>query len=150
MAYNKTNWQNLPSTTTPVYGPNLNKIETQLDTLTPYVLYDSTAEDDGTQTGFTLSDSASNYNYLEFFFYRFGTSFKNVKIYKPNNKYALLDMIAYVNNVARIYSLQINISGTSCTFGDKFRYNFGTSTQANVAPTVAETNIRVYRVLGYK
>lgn len=33
MAYNKTNWQNLPSTTTPVVASNLNKIEDELELL---------------------------------------------------------------------------------------------------------------------
>ena len=30
MAYTKTNWQDLPSTNTPVNATNLNKIETEL------------------------------------------------------------------------------------------------------------------------
>lgn len=33
MAYNKTNWQNLPSTTTPVVASNLNRIEDELELL---------------------------------------------------------------------------------------------------------------------
>lgn len=33
MAYNKTNWQNLPNESTPVSANNLNKIENELETL---------------------------------------------------------------------------------------------------------------------
>lgn len=39
MAYNKTSWENLPSTNTPVNATNLNKIENELEKLDPATPY---------------------------------------------------------------------------------------------------------------
>lgn len=40
--YVKTNWENLPSTNTPINATNLNKIETELETLDNYSIYSTT------------------------------------------------------------------------------------------------------------
>lgn len=42
MSYTKTNWQDLPNTTTPINATNLNKIETELETLDNYSIYSTT------------------------------------------------------------------------------------------------------------
>lgn len=39
MAYTKTNWENLPSTNTPINATNLNKIENQLEALDGFITY---------------------------------------------------------------------------------------------------------------
>lgn len=152
MAYTKTNWENLPSTNTPINATNLNKIENNLETLNGVVLYENANgfEDNGTNVDFTLSDSLSNYSYVEIHFGRYAQVYKSVKIFNPNGKIACLDLIYYINNVARLYGLALALNNNICTFGGKFFYNFGASTQAGVAPNIAETNIAIYKVVGYK
>ena len=51
MAYNKTNWNNLPSTSTPVNASNLNKIENELEYLDNANVYSTTETVIGTYKG---------------------------------------------------------------------------------------------------
>ncbi len=59
MAYNKTTWENLPSTNTPLNASNLNKVENELASLDPAVPYTT-----GTGTiSTTYVDTAENNHY---------------------------------------------------------------------------------------
>lgn len=59
MAYNKTTWENLPSTNTPLNESNLNKVENELALLDPAVPYTTGT---GT-TSTTYVDTAENNHY---------------------------------------------------------------------------------------
>lgn len=89
MAYNKTNWQNLPDTSTPLSANNLNKIENELEKLDPSTPYTSvegsytTAEwAEGTATDCTWT-APRNGLYLLFVYFKNHDDNRNQgKVYK--------------------------------------------------------------------
>ena len=89
MAYNKTNWQNLPDTSTPLSANNLNKIENELEKLdpsTPYTTVEgtyTTAEwGEGTATDCTWTAPRSGLYLVFAYFNNHNDSPEEAKSYK--------------------------------------------------------------------
>lgn len=112
----------------------------------PISLYNNTS---GTTGTVTLSDSCSNYNYIEIFFGDLGTTYGNnsVKVYSPNGKTANLEVTTYTNDYLYHLINHVTISDTTITkiLAKRVRIK---SADATIYVTDAET--KIYRVVGYK
>lgn len=176
MAYNKTNWQSLPSTDTPISTGNLNKIEngiydnslkadqvgdlTELETIEKTTIVDAINEvnnkniitelyndSTGSNSTITLSESANDFEYIEIFF-RYDTMYKSIKVYNPNNKYALLDFYDFSGNQLIFETKLVQISGTSITNTRYKHYSIADSSTWTPFGSNAN-NIYITRVIGY-
>lgn len=114
--------------------------------LKEYVLYNNTT---GTAGDVTLSDSASNYSYLEVFYYNASNDGRmSQKIYSPNGNTLTLNIIYDNGTNCFFFVKHYSISGTTMTAGTEFRWRIATSGNPQRATT--STNITIYRVVGYK
>ena len=120
-----------------------------INTLTPTTLYNN---DSGTTGNIILNDNISNYSFYEIYFSR-GTgndliSASSVKMTTSLITNVSLTLVAYLNNITRIYTANISISGTNLT-RNYTRYvnipNSGTGINGDT-----EGSVYIYKVLGYK
>lgn len=117
------------------------------------VLYNNTS---GSNGDITLSDSVTNYTYIEIFYKTNDNSYHSVKIYSPNNKGACL-VGAYTNYTpsdgmrAFLKLRAVLISGTSITNVTANNTVSASETKiTNNATTVGTSNsIYITRVVGY-
>lgn len=95
----------------------------------------------------TLSDNASNYQYIEIYYRDNDNTYNSVKVYQPNGKNVLLSIqYPYQNGVTYIKSCLVSISGTSIT---PINYSSMTIRSGN-APTIANANYcYITAVIGY-
>ena len=161
MSYTKTNWENLPSTNTPINATNLNKIENGIETnenniedLKPVVLY---ANDSGSNSSITLSESSANFDYIEIFFKSNDDYYNSLKIYKPNGKMASLSCWYSFTSEAGTYLKvkTVNISGTTISnvtkTGGRFAYaEVNITTDSDKVTKNNNNYIYITRVIGYK
>lgn len=137
------NWQNLPSTSTPLKATNLNKYnETSL--------YDDTT---GTTGTITLSETVANFNYIEIYFLRTtgsGTNYYGFqKVYQPNGKKVTLSMNRYVSDTTlQVSGKIIDISGTSITPAGYLEINILSNNTINGADSTDK--FKIVKVVGYK
>ena len=113
--------------------------------LNPTVLYNNTS---GSNSNITLSDSASNYEYIEIFFRSNDTPHNSVKIYQPNGKF--VSLLTQYNNGSNIVWFKIaivTISGASITFNNSEEVKLVSGSSPIINKT---TNIYITRVIGYK
>lgn len=174
MAYTKTNWSNVPSTSSPFTADNMNKIEqgiynnslvadtigdiTELDTTDKTSVVNAINElvnkftpvvlynnTSGTTENITdLSDNVSNYSYLEIF-YSYNDSRQSTKII--GNKASLI-VHTTSNNQTYLLFKEVTFSGTSMTVNSYQQWNnvWGTS-NVNASNT---NSIYVIKIVGYK
>lgn len=167
MAYIPIDWENLPSTTTPVNATNLRKMDTgiknnsdNIGELTNLETSDKssvvnaineliTKELYNDSTGTTgsinnLADDVSNYKYLEIFYSYNGTR-QSTKII--GNKASLI-VHTTSNNQTNISFKEVTFSGTSMTVNSYQQWNnvWGTS-NVNASNT---NSIYIIRIVGYK
>lgn len=110
----------------------------------PITLYDNSS---GTTGTVTLSETAANFRYLEIFYSEANystTGFKNVKIYSPNGKQAILFWSTHDSGTIIFRSARYAISETSISRVSETQYN----TYNTTAKSVTET--RVFKVIGYR
>ena len=131
----QTNWQNLPSTSTPLNATNLNKIETAIYGT---VLYEDT---NGTSSTITLNnDSFTNYDEL----YIMLNDFKFTKIKVVNQKtYFLQRFNIPAINTFRTFCTSITINNNTITFGTQYFYD-------NNGYYQEFTGISILKIIGYK
>ena len=100
----------------------------------------------GSTTGtVTLSDSATNYSYLEIFYEATG-NYNSVKIPSPNNKNVLLISAWFgTNTVGNIKIAKVNISGVTISKINYTAFEYGSSN-----PAFEENSIFIKKVIGYK
>lgn len=123
----------------------------------PVVLYSSSS---GTSGTVTLSETASNFNYLEIFYSdENGTQHNSAKVYAPDGKYVTLSCIeprindSYMRAYLRAQGW--TISGTTMTVGRTDEQNTyayielipGTDV-SEVVKVTERASIKIYRVLG--
>ena len=110
MAYNKTIWENLPSTNTPLNANNLNKIEDELAKLNPTTPYTTAT---GTYTTATWSPGTNNCVWTA----------PKTGLYIIFSRFELND-----DSNAQIYK-QLQLGGTATRINDDILlYQFGPST----------------------
>jgi hypothetical protein len=161
MSYTKTNWENLPSTNTPINATNLNKIEQgikdnadDITLLKPVVLY---ANETGSNSSITLSESSANFDYIEIFYKSNDDYYNSLKIYKPNGKMASLSCWYTFTSEAGTYLKvkTVNISGTTISnvtkTGGKSAYaEVNITTDSDKVTKSSSNYIWITRVIGYK
>lgn len=139
----QTNWQNLPSTSTPLNATNLNKIETAVYGT---VLYSNTT---GSTSNITLLESVEDYDYVEVYYHRADNDYGSIKIDNPNNKMAnIMTSFIYGGGTG------IQIGSKRILFKDDLLrtvYEYHTNINASgIAEFGAQTQILIYKVIGYK
>lgn len=112
---------------------------------TPTELYYSSS---GTTGTITLNDDIENYNEYSIVYSRGGSFYSTIRMSTKFLSNVQLNQIIYMNNITRIYTQSINLSGTSITRNSDGRYvNLPNSpTQYNVGGD----GFIIYQVMGYK
>ena len=127
---------------------NTNDI-TNLKKLVPTTLYNNSS---GSNGSITLSDSVSNYEYIEILFREeeTGTSvYKSLKLHNPNGKNVILDMVDFHDSKLIFNTKVVAISDTTITNVRYKRYTITDS--ATWSPFGSNDNtIYINTVLGYK
>ena len=104
----------------------------------------------GSGTDITLSETAANYNCLEFFYKRASTedTLESTKIESPNNKQVGMSIVyASSDTLLQLYGARMRISGTSLSWsGSTLTTISGTS----ISSTTATNALKVYKIVGYK
>ena len=113
----------------------------------PTTLYDNSSGPNGT---ITLSQTAANFSYLEIYYAKGGSTALtcSVKIDSPNGKTVALNWSQFLETWAQIEIGHIKISGTSIT-RDSTK-NGGVNLSGNGNSIFKVTELRIYKVLGYK
>ena len=113
----------------------------------PVSLYDNSS---GSNASITLSETSSNFAYLEIF-YRTNDDYRSSKkIYSPNDKKVILDASIISGNYTYVKSAQYSISGTSISLESNL------SGQARIGNNVATTwnkdsnRLYIEKVIGYR
>ena len=112
------------------------------------VLYSS---DTGTTSTVTLSESATNFTYLEIYYTRLGSFTKSVKVHNANGKTVnLTDFYKLNDTTYQSQTEDAKISGTTITRGKRFYANFVIDSTA-VSNGVTDTPLfAITRVVGIK
>lgn len=116
----------------------------------PYVLYAAATKADGTSGNVTLSDSAANYTYMDIL-YTYSSSYDgclSVRVYEPQGSTVLLNGIYDNGTYDYFCSSTLAINGTTMTRGNDIRWRIATG--GGNSTRTAATNLKVYRVIGYK
>lgn len=113
----------------------------------PVSLYDNSS---GSNASITLSETSSNFAYLEIF-YRTNDDYRSSKkIYSPNGKKVILDASIISGNYTYVKSAQYSISGTSISLESNL------SGQARIGNNVSTTwnrdsnRLYIEKVIGYR
>lgn len=118
--------------------------------LEPVELYKNLSGNNGTVT---LSDSASNYNFIEIFYFNSEgdhNEIKSCKIYSPDGRYALLDAIDFSSSAGIIINTKVvQISGTSITNVRYKHYTIRDSATWTPYGT-SDNSVYIAEVIGYK
>lgn len=130
--------------------------ETNIENLTPVVLYDNST---GSATNITLSDSASNYDYLEIYYlediYNVGSTdewFDNsIKLNLNHNNFILQEFYAESNATCDYHYAEYEVNGTSVTRTKNafFYITPSTGTMGYDGNYVAD-KFKITKILGYK
>lgn len=179
MAYNKTNWQNLPSRDTPIYANNLNKMEegiyqnslgiekigdlTNLETtaktdlvsaineLTPVVLYD---DDSGSSGNIEIEDNISNYSRIDIVVKTTNNNIYNtLTFYDPNGKNLELRTGNAETGLTDYYlfvACTMTFSGTTGTRTNNRVVSLRNGNAPAIGGTPSYYNLLVTQVIGYK
>lgn len=120
-------------------------IEANLNLLKETVLYEDST---GTKSSVTLSDSVTNYNYIEIF-YKSVDGYDSIKIHDANNKSVVLNQTVYKSSSVYFYFKNISIanSAISITLRKTFRISDSTTWSPHGDAT---DNISIMKVIGYK
>lgn len=144
-ANNYNNLSNKPSINGVVLQGNKTSKDLGIDILSQNVLYENAS---GSNSNITLSDSASNYEYIEIFFKNNDNAFSSVKVYQPNNK--KVNLISHDNNArntAWVKFTLVVISGNIIRFGNGVEMKLAAS--SSITASSGSLNY-ITRVVGYK
>lgn len=109
----------------------------------PTSLFNSSS---GTTEKVTLSQSASNFSYLEIFYKNSAGDEQSLRIASPNGKKVALTSLYYEDSFFAFYR-EVTISGTSITNNNYGQVWFSNNGTANISK---ENKISIMKVLGYK
>ena len=116
-----------------------------LEILAQKVLYENAS---GSNSNITLSDNASNYEYLEIFFRNNDNIYSSVKVYQPNGK--KVNLISQYNNGSDTIWFKIAIcliSGNTITKDNAVEMKLISNSSVGI---FNGNNIYITRVVGYK
>lgn len=133
-------FKDYPNTSTPLNAENLNN---NFNCLNGTVLYDNASG--GANGTITLSDNATNYKYLEIFFGN--NAVMSTKVFGVNgNAIVLAQNLATNTGWFHIYFEQLRIADNQLVSEMSTRTDFNATSMA----TYDSTQMKVYRVIGYK
>ena len=119
--------------------------KTNLGFSTSTILYSNNS---GTGSTITLSDSASNYDYIEFYYFKDLNQIVSSKIYNPNGKAATLGSVTFYANSIFLRAAIVDISETTLTWRAK---DIGWGTVAVGGNTISKEQVfKICQVIGYK
>lgn len=112
----------------------------------------------GTTGTITLSQSAANFAYLEFFLFKDTASgWWSVKVPSPNGKNVQIGTQYFANSGTTNSGVGLQFIGKTLTISDKtitqnqeYYMNFDKSLNGNVVGAGTQTTVKVMKVLGYK
>lgn len=113
--------------------------------ITGQVLYDNST---GTNETVTLSDSSTNYDYIDIFYRDNDNTCSSVRVNNPNGKSADISTIERWGTTLYIKQKRITISGNTITNGNATEANFTTAPKIGINTTA--NNIYITKVIGYK
>lgn len=128
---------------------NIEELQQQVEILNGITLFEN-ADGVGSGTNITLSETAANYNYLEFFYKRVSTEdvLESTKIESPNNKQVGMSIIyASSDTLLQLYGARMRISGTNVTWSGS---TVTTISATSISSTSATNALKVYKIVGYK
>lgn len=133
---------------------NLNKMQDNIEkALEGVVLYENTS---GSTGDITLSESAANFKYLEIFYKRYSTAgeygmpSKSEKVYNPNGKYTVLNMIYSGGDILQISAEEIQINGTKITRYSDYLMLGVNVTNGQIVQHEKTTHFLIEKVVGFK
>jgi len=153
MAYTRVNWEDLPSTDTPINAVNLNIMDEGIYDLdnNRNVLYDGNIREYG---DYTLNDNVNNYDYIEVFAGR-GTDFggNSVKIRRAQESGKIL--LYYNNNAGTevyIHIMKFSWSGTTFTYSQTTEIQLSNNESVVVKPanSVTLSYDTIHKIVGWK
>ena len=108
------------------------------------VLYDNST---GSNEAITLSYSFDNYKFIDIQF-KVGATYKSVRIYNPNRKNIVLDMIDFVSSRLFFYTKIVRCEGTTIS---NMRYETYTIADSSTWTPYGEASNEIYitRIVGY-
>ena len=147
MAYERVNWENLPSTNTPVNADNLNKMDEEIanaveqieNAVEKYTLYENTS---GSTGNLVLSDSRENYDYIKVFV-DFG---EYVTSAETNTNKICISGITLNEDGIYTKSVILSFNGINCTKVS----NYSAVNRANEYNRYETDTHKVIKILGYK
>ncbi len=111
----------------------------------PKSLYDNSS---GTTGSITLSETATNFAYLEIFYFKDASSgYWSHRIYNPNGRNINASMQYNYGDGVQITALRYAISGTSITRATERYINISGTSIGNAG---TQTSIKIIKVVGYK
>lgn len=116
-----------------------------LEILAPKILYENAS---GTSSNITLSDSASNYEYIEIFYKNNDNAFSSVKVYQPNDK--KVSLISHDNNARNTAWVKFTLV---IIYGNTIRFGNGVEIKLSAGSAINASSVNfnyITRVIGYK
>ena len=116
--------------------------------LSPLSLYDNSS---GTSGTVTLSESSADFTFLEIFYGDMGSTYgnKSIKLYSPNGKTANLEIETYTNGYYYTVPEQVLVSEKTISVTQAYRVRIKSS-DSSILITENATQIKIYKVMGYK
>lgn len=139
---NKINFENSPSTNTPLSAENLNLMQTNIEkAIRGTTLFEVVG---GTKDNITLSDSAVNYVRMKFYCHDNDGRYFTCELTSPNGKQINLHNLNYHNDEGFLKQRVVAISNTGIINNDSYEGRI-------VAKTIsAINNIYIDKIVGFK
>lgn len=125
----------------------LDENTTNIEGLQGTILFEN---EDGVNTNIVLSESAVNFNYIEIFYARKGSStiFSSVKVENPDGKYVQLSFNhSPVSTTMQIYGSRLYINGTTINREQNTMFQMNNTGFISMS---TPTDLNIYKVVGYK
>lgn len=119
--------------------------KTNLGFFTSTILYSNSS---GSSSTITLSSSAADYDYIEFYYFKDSNQIISSKIYSPNGKAATLGSVTFYSNSIFLRAAIVDISETTITWRAK---DIGWGTVSTSGNTISKEQVfKICQVIGYK
>lgn len=119
--------------------------KTNLGFFTSTILYSNNS---GSSSTITLSSSAADYDYIEFYYFKDLNQIVSSKIYNPNGKAATLGSVTFYANSIFLRAAIVDISETTITWRTS---DSGWGTVSTGGNTISKEKVfKICQVIGYK
>lgn len=150
MAYTRVNWEDLPSTNTPINATNLNKMDEGIYESQGTILFDGSINELGT---YNLTDNVNNYNYIEVFAGR-GIDYGGNSVKSRRAQESAKLPLIYVSNNANeviIHLLKFSWAGTTFTYESNTNIDIQNGNMPEISNNTTNlANDKIYKIIGWK